>query len=178
MSVVIYYMYSFDVMAFEHDLDPAQSWQEYLRDLRTEAESSEDVFIFSNWALRESMDELKRRVVFELQEGPYDSGPGGSRLWRIKLTSDDSSGENELRIHRHAVMAPLYDWLQRVIPTNRYGNDWVGTAILLTESSESYTCGFSLNREGVIFHRTTYGMGTGETWEPGFWRGQKTGRAE
>ena len=51
--------------------------------------------------------------------------------------------------------------MQKVIPRNRYGNDWVGTAIMTTEYDESYTCGFSINSQGVMIHGA-------ETWKPGF----------
>ena len=172
MAVSTYYQYTFDEMSFADDLDPAESWKAYLEELKKESESEQDVFIFSNDWLKEALEEMEQRVVFEVQDGWY--GPADSRIWLLKLSANEHYEENALTIHRYAVGAPLYDWMQKVIPRNRYGNDWVGTAIMTTEYDESYTCGFSINSQGVMNHRSTYGMGNEETWKPGYWRAKVT----
>ena len=99
-----------------------------------------------------------------------------------KQVGNEHYEENALTFHRYAVTAPLFDWMQKVIPRNRYGNDWVGTAIMTTEYDESYTCGISINSQGVMIHRSTYGGNEDAYenygWKPGYWRAKATEQTE
>jgi hypothetical protein len=167
-------------MVFPNDIDPMESWENYLEEITKKAGADEPAFTFSNDCLTEALEEMRGRVSFEEIWPEYSNADyEGYRFWKLSLAASDMNEENQIMVYDFCPFAPLLDWLQSVMPRNLWGSDWHVSAFLLGEDDRMFSEVMSMDAGGTIHSTNSMNTMPDGTLmiskeEPGYWRA-KTG---
>ena len=151
----MYYTYYFQAMVFlqeEVDKNPKAAFLSY-------SEKFKNIDYLNDWHKKYvdgSLSEFNERLHFEAVDGVevYDDETGDEldrEFWRMEL-KDLGRGrrKNYVYYEKYSPMLLLFDWLQNVRPTNRYLNNWGGTAHIYSDQDWSSFESFMINSDGVL----------------------------
>ena len=75
-------------------------------------------------------------------------------FWRMELKEGPYGGKNYVYFEKYSQMLLLFDWLQNVIPSNRYLKNWGGTAHIYNGQDWSSFESFMITRDGILREST------------------------
>ena len=176
-SYSIKWRFTFMEMVFPGNIDPMESWDAYLEEIKKEAGSDKPVFTFPNDCLTEAIEVMKQRVsFFKLPVPEYSHADfEGYRFWELSLDELDMDEDNQIMVYDYCPFAPLLDWLQSVKPRNFWGSDWHVSAFLLGEDDRMHSSMMSMDASGTIHSTNSMNTMPDGTLmiskeEPGYWR--------
>ena len=156
----MYYTYYFQSMIFEDEeieKDPKKAFLSYSEKFK----KIDYLNDFHKKYVDESLSEFDKRLHFEIIAGEaelYDDETGEEiykSIFRMEL-KEVIPGEkkNIVYYEKYSPMLLLFDWLQNVIPANRYLNNWGGTAHIYSDQDWSSFESFMITWDGILREST------------------------
>ena len=152
----MYYTYYFQGMVFEEEeieKDPKKAFLSYSEKFK----NIDYLNDFHKEYVDESLSEFDERLHFEIIDGEaeaYDDETGEEiykSIFRMELKDvGPGAKKNYVYYEKYSPMLLLFDWLQNVRPTNRYLNNWGGTAHIYSDQDWSSFESFMINSDGVL----------------------------
>ena len=150
----MYYTYYFQGMVFEEEeieKDPKKAFLSYSEKFK----NIDYLNDFHKKYVDESLSEFDERLHFEYirETEAYDDETGEEiykSIFRMVLNEGRYGKANYVSYEKYSPMLLLFDWLQNVIPANRYLNNWGGTAHIYSDQDWSSFESFMINSDGVL----------------------------
>ena len=155
----MYYTYYFQGMVFEEEeieKDPKKAFLSYSKKFK----NIDYLNDFHKEYVDESLSELNERLHFEIIDGEaeaYDDETGEEiykSIFRMELKDEGYGKKNYVSYEKYSPMLLLFDWLQNVIPANRYLNNWGGTAHIYSDQDWSSFESFMITWDGILREST------------------------
>ena len=155
----MYYTYYFQGMVFEEKIekDPKKAFLSYSEKFK----NIDYLNDFHKKYVDESISEFDERLHFEIIDGgaeSYDDETGEEiykSIFRMELKNvGPGAKKNHVYYEKYSPMLLLFDWLQNVIPANRYLNNWGGTAHIYSDQDWSSFESFMITWDGILREST------------------------
>tara|TARA_Y100000996_G_scaffold351968_1_gene291420 strand:- start:808 stop:1350 length:543 start_codon:yes stop_codon:yes gene_type:complete len=157
----MYYTYYFQGMVFEEEeieKDPKTAFLSYSEKLK----NIDYLNDFHKKYVDESLSEFDERLHFEYidetnETEEYDDETGEEiykSIFKMVLKEGRYGKANYVSYQKYSPMLLLFDWLQNIIPVNRYLNNWGGTAHIYNDQDWSFFESFMIKSGGVLKEST------------------------